>query len=72
MGHLAFPGEGTEQTIKEEQMGWRNVKCLAGHRHKVYVQEQVNSCGPSCVMMAYHRLWGKTFAESLAYEAYSK
>lgn len=52
-------------------MGWRNVKCLAGHEHKVYVQEMENSCGPSCLMMAYHRLWGKTFAESLAYQAYS-
>jgi len=48
------------------------MKCLAGHEHKVYVQEQENSCGPSCIMMAYYRLWGRTFSESLAYEAYSK
>lgn len=53
-------------------MAWRKAKCLAGHQHNVYVQERKNSCGPSCVMMAYNRLWDKEFDEKLAYEAYVK
>ena len=53
-------------------MPWIKRQCAFRHDHQVFTQEAENSCGPSCMMMAYQRIWGRKFEQPLSYEAYTK
>ena len=53
-------------------MPWKTVKCDLGHTHDVWCQDRGDACGPSCMIMAYQRIWKKKpNDESLFYEAYN-